>query len=256
MVESRAGSAFASGTSNCTPSSRRRFLARTNRWATVRSSVRNAVAIWPAVRPKVTLSISAIWAARVSAGSLQRNIKRSSSSLSSVGGSTGTSWLLSSGRIGASRLRASIIALCAARTSQRSGSAGVPSEGHRSRARTYASCTAFSMNANRWTPNRRVSAATMRPWQARKRWSNATCDVWPQVKEEAAANECEADTRHHEGDEHRGREDCQDDERSTPCDASRARRDVGSLCVGQNFVLEDVVGDINAHKQSGVERDG
>src|SRR5213594_2666642 len=30
------------------------------------------------------------------------------------------------------------------------------------------------MNANRWTPNRRVSAATMRPWHARKRWSNAT----------------------------------------------------------------------------------
>src|SRR6266516_7071873 len=30
------------------------------------------------------------------------------------------------------------------------------------------------MNANRWTPNRRVSAATTRPWHARKRWSNAT----------------------------------------------------------------------------------
>src|SRR6266540_3832542 len=174
MAASRTGSALASGTSNCTPASRRRFLARTNRWATVRSSVRNAVAIWPALRPKVTFSISAIWAARVSAGLQQRNIKRNSSSLSSVGGSTDTSWLVSSGRIGGSRLRASIIALCATRTSQRSGSAGLPSEGHRSRARTYASCTAFSMNAKRWTPNRRVSAATMRPWHARKRWSNAT----------------------------------------------------------------------------------
>src|SRR5437762_9677375 len=30
------------------------------------------------------------------------------------------------------------------------------------------------MNANRWTPNRRVNAATTRPWHARKRWSNAT----------------------------------------------------------------------------------
>src|SRR4029077_202463 len=89
-------------------------------------------------------------------------------------GSTDTSWLPSNGRIGASRLRASIIALCATRTSQRSGSAGVPSCGHRSRARTYASCTAFSMSAKRSTPNRRVRAATMRPWHARKRWSNAT----------------------------------------------------------------------------------
>src|SRR5439155_20542813 len=134
----------------------------------------NAVAIWPAVSPNVTLSISAICAARVSAGSQQRNIKRSSSSRSIVGGSTATSWLASNGRIGASRLRASIIALCATRTSQRSGSAGVPSYGHLSRARTYASCTAFSMSAKRWTPNRRVRAATTRPWHARKRWSNAT----------------------------------------------------------------------------------
>src|SRR5436190_5628905 len=103
------------------------------------------------------------------------------------------------------------------------------------------------------SPPRAISSCAARSHFAT---SSSTCDVWPQVKEEAAANECEADTRHHEGDEHRGREDCQDDERSTPCDASRARRDVGSLCVGQNFVLEDVVGDINAHKQSGVERDG
>jgi hypothetical protein len=60
------------------------------------------------------------------------------------------------------------------------------------------------------------------------------------MEEEGGADQREAETRRHERDQHRSREDRQDDERSTPCDTPHALGYVPGLRAGQDFALEDV----------------
>ena len=46
-------------------------------------------------------------------------------------------------------------------------------------------------------------------------------DLWPQVKDQGAADQTEAEARRYERDQHGGREDREDDERAAPCHAPR-----------------------------------
>src|SRR5579859_403945 len=170
MARRREGTSAASGSSNRTPSSRRRCFARTIRWATVRSSDRKARAIWPVVNPKPTRRVSAIWAARGRAGWQDRKMRRSSSSSSGAGGSTTPRWRSPRGSLRRSWRSASTSALCATRSSHRSMSATAGSgceRFQRSSARIPASCTAFSTSERRSIPKRRTRAATRRPCAAR-----------------------------------------------------------------------------------------
>src|SRR5262249_21384294 len=50
----------------------------------------------------------------------------------------------------------------------------------------------------------------------------STCDVWPQVEDEADTDEAEREARRDERDQHGGSEGCKDDERTTACHAPRA----------------------------------
>src|SRR5262249_52388815 len=85
--------------------------------------------------------------------------------------------------------------------------------------------------------------------------SSSICNVWTQVEDQSGADQREADTRRQESDQHRGRENRQDDKRSTPCDTPHPLGYVRSLGAGQNFALEYVVGKVDAHEQPCVEHD-
>src|SRR5262245_50997289 len=78
--------------------------------------------------------------------------------------------------------------------------------------------------------------------------SSSTCDVWPHVEDQGGADQCEAKTRRDERDDHRGREDRQDDDRATPCDVPHVVRYALGLRVSQNFTLEDVVGNVDTYE--------
>jgi hypothetical protein len=75
------------------------------------------------------------------------------------------------------------------------------------------------------------------------------------VKEEGPADQTEADARRGEGRQNGGREQPEDKERSASRDAPGALGHERGVRVGQDFALEDVVGDIDADEQSGVEGD-
>jgi hypothetical protein len=65
------------------------------------------------------------------------------------------------------------------------------------------------------------------------------------MKDEGGEDQCEAGARRHERDEHRGREDRQNDERSTPRHTPRALGYVPGLRASQDGVLESVVRNIS-----------
>src|SRR5262245_4242440 len=84
--------------------------------------------------------------------------------------------------------------------------------------------------------------------------SSSICDVWPHVEDEGGADQREAETRRRERDHRRGREYCQDDERSPPRDTPHPLGYERGVCAGQNLALEDVVGNVDAHEQARVKR--
>ena len=81
-------------------------------------------------------------------------------------------------------------------------------------------------------------------------------NIRPQVEDERATNETETETRHDKRHEHRGRKDGEDNERSTPRDASRMGRNACGIGVRQHVVFEEVVGNVDAHEQPRVEDHG
>ena len=97
-----------------------------------------------------------------------------------------------------------------------------------------------------------TSSSICKTWRSR----HSAGHVWPYVKDEGAADQREAEARRNERHQHRGREDIQDCERST---SGHAPRSHGHLCCSlrarQDFALEDVVGNVDAHEQSCVKRD-
>ena len=71
---------------------------------------------------------------------------------------------------------------------------------------------------------------------------------WPQVEDQGGAYETEADARRGDRDQHSSREARKDNERSAPRHTPHTRGHLRGVRMGQYLVLEDIVGNVDAHE--------
>ena len=68
------------------------------------------------------------------------------------------------------------------------------------------------------------------------------------MEEQGRAYQTKANARRDDCNQHRGREACKDNERSSPRDVPRMRGHLRGARMCQYLVLEDVIGDVNAYE--------
>ena len=77
----------------------------------------------------------------------------------------------------------------------------------------------------------------------------ARSSLWPQVEDERGAYQTESDAGREKRNQHSGGEACKNTQRPasrhTPCALGHK---MPRVCVGEDFVFEEVVCDINAHE--------